>query len=38
MVQTMPFLQAVGQLDLPDLKRNLFSSDDWGRVILKLII
>ncbi len=35
MVQTLPFLQAVEKLDLPDLKRNLFSSDDWVKVILK---
>ncbi len=35
MVKTLPFLQAVTQLNLPDLKRHLFSSEDWARIILK---
>ncbi len=35
MIQTLPFEQAILKMDLPDLKRNLFSSDDWIRVILK---
>jgi len=32
-VKTLPFEDAVACLDLPGLKRNLFSSDDWLRVI-----
>ncbi len=35
MVKTLPFQEAVRKLDLPDLKRNLFSSQDWVNVILK---
>ncbi len=35
MVKTLPFCEAVDKLDLPDFKKNLFSSDDWVGVILK---
>ncbi|MCB9757741.1 MAG: GNAT family N-acetyltransferase [Candidatus Omnitrophica bacterium] len=34
MVKTLPFRDAMVQLKLPELKRNLFSSDDWIGIIL----
>ncbi len=35
MVKTLPFLEAVTKLHLPKLNENLFSGEDWVRVILK---
>ena len=34
-VKTLPLARALEQLALPDLKRNLFSSDDWLKAIVK---
>lgn len=35
MVKTLLFSDALNQFDLPGLKRNLFSSDNWTNIILK---
>jgi lipid II:glycine glycyltransferase (peptidoglycan interpeptide bridge formation enzyme) len=32
-MKTMPLMEALSSLELPDLQRNLFSSPDWQRVI-----